>query len=154
MARLRHTCTLLPLAKLLLEKLHKGRCAGAQPNSQYLGSRWRPESQGFRARPSVVIYAFNLSAQEAEAGGSLSSKPTWFTKCQLCGEWCVESGSQPVGQDPFGNPLSPKLFTLQLKTLTRLQVRSCNKIIWRLWVTTTWGTFEELQHQEGWKPVG
>jgi hypothetical protein len=30
--------------------------------------------------PGVVTHAFNLSTQEAEAGGSLSLRPAWSTK--------------------------------------------------------------------------
>ena len=30
--------------------------------------------------PGVVVHAFNLSTREAEAGGFLSSRPTWSTK--------------------------------------------------------------------------
>lgn len=32
------------------------------------------------------------------------------------------SGYQPVGLNPFGKPLSPKTFTLQLLTVAELQL--------------------------------
>jgi hypothetical protein len=31
-------------------------------------------------KPGVVVYAFNHSTREAEAGGFLSSRPAWSTK--------------------------------------------------------------------------
>jgi hypothetical protein len=33
-----------------------------------------------QSKPGVVAYAFNLSTWEAEAGGFLSSRPTWSKK--------------------------------------------------------------------------
>jgi major histocompatibility complex class I len=32
------------------------------------------------SKPGVVAHTFNPSTREAEAGGSLSSRPTWCTK--------------------------------------------------------------------------
>jgi hypothetical protein len=37
-------------------------------------------SIGKQAEPGMVAHTFNPSTQEAEAGGFLSSRPTWFTK--------------------------------------------------------------------------
>jgi hypothetical protein len=36
--------------------------------------------QKYIRRPGVVAHTFNPSTQEAEAGGSLSSRPAWSTK--------------------------------------------------------------------------
>lgn len=47
-------------------------------------------------------------------------------------------GFQPMGRDPSGNPLSPKLFTLRLITLTKLQLWSSHENSSMVGGHTTW----------------
>jgi hypothetical protein len=63
--------------KCLLRKKLTGLGARAsQPSTQEVDAGGS-EIQGSLA---TVAHAFNLGTREAEAGGSLSLRPTWFTK--------------------------------------------------------------------------
>ena len=64
------------------------------------------------------------------------------------------SSSQSVGHNPFGEPLSPKLFTLWFITVAKLQLWSSSEDNFMVGATIAWGTncIKGLKPDEGCLP--